>query len=669
MLVATPEKLNLTIRSDKISRPLALLVLDEAHNLEDADRGIRIELTLATVKRDHPTARFLLLTPFVPNGDQVAKWLAPESGRSISLSTSAWRPNERMVGALSATAPPSGRGRHWGLEFATLLTSSATMNLDNTYRVGDGPAFDRTFSQTRENLSMIAAAGAKELSGRGTAIVVSPTVDACWRVAREIANEFDDDFDVDSRVALVRRYLEFEFGPDFELVRLLKCGVGVHHAAMSDETRSLMEWLAETGKLRVLCATSTISQGINFPVSSIFLASRNILQRNFSRPMTSREFWNLAGRAGRVDQQSIGVVAISSKGDKDKASIAAFLAESAGDLASRLVQILEEVQARGQLHNLEQIIYGDQWADFRSYIAHMVRQQSSLASLATEAELLLRNTFGYSHLETPEGEPLRRALLNATTRYAHELADKPGRAAMADSTGFSPETVGAAIGGMINLDQRLTAADWQPTSIFGSAGRLPELVGVLMRMPQIRSQIEDLAQGGSERATSIAALTQDWVSGKAIADIAAKHFARDGDVTESVSAACRAIYRNLTMAATWGISALTQLPGSGIDFDTLSEEDRRQIGLLGAMVYHGVSTEEAIAMRMNAVPRSVAQSIGEEFAAVLKDGDRPTARTARLHLEAMSEERWDSHKPVGATVSGDDLRSIWQVLNGSLGVS
>lgn len=52
VLVATPEKLNLVLRNKKISRPLALIVMDEAHNIEDEERGLRIELLLATVKRE-----------------------------------------------------------------------------------------------------------------------------------------------------------------------------------------------------------------------------------------------------------------------------------------------------------------------------------------------------------------------------------------------------------------------------------------------------------------------------------------------------------------------------------------------------------------------------------------------------------------------------------------
>ena len=115
---------------------------------------------------------------------------------------------------------------------------------------------------------------------------------------------------------------------------MLDHGVGVHHAGLSDEIRALMEWLAETGHLRVLCATSTIAQGINFPVSSIFLASRFVPQGKQSVEMSPRPFWNLAGRAGRIDHDSVGVVGIAEGTDRD--ALIDFVRRNTGALASRL---------------------------------------------------------------------------------------------------------------------------------------------------------------------------------------------------------------------------------------------------------------------------------------------------------------------------------------------
>ncbi|MFD2356270.1 DEAD/DEAH box helicase [Nonomuraea ferruginea] len=64
VLVVTPEKLDLLIRSDHpVARGLALVVVDEAHNIADGPRGARLELLLSTLKRERADARFLLLTP------------------------------------------------------------------------------------------------------------------------------------------------------------------------------------------------------------------------------------------------------------------------------------------------------------------------------------------------------------------------------------------------------------------------------------------------------------------------------------------------------------------------------------------------------------------------------------------------------------------------------
>ena len=107
ILVATPEKLSLVIRNRKVERPLALVVMDEAHNLESEGRGLRIELLLATVKRDCPQANFLLLMPYVEGSESVARWLAQDidAGNAISLSTVPWKPNERIVGPSTGRSP------------------------------------------------------------------------------------------------------------------------------------------------------------------------------------------------------------------------------------------------------------------------------------------------------------------------------------------------------------------------------------------------------------------------------------------------------------------------------------------------------------------------------------------------------------------------------------
>lgn len=112
------------MRNKKVARPLALVVMDEAHNIEDELRGLRIELLLATIKQESPRANFLLLMPFVPNANDLAQWLAADRGRSISLGTSAWQPNERIVGLFDIHK--GEKAGDWSLSFETLTTTQRT---------------------------------------------------------------------------------------------------------------------------------------------------------------------------------------------------------------------------------------------------------------------------------------------------------------------------------------------------------------------------------------------------------------------------------------------------------------------------------------------------------------------------------------------------------------
>ena len=76
VLVSTPEKFDLMLRQgweEKIGRPLTLVVVDEAHTIQDKERGLRLELLLATINRECREAQFLLLTPFIQNAREVAR--------------------------------------------------------------------------------------------------------------------------------------------------------------------------------------------------------------------------------------------------------------------------------------------------------------------------------------------------------------------------------------------------------------------------------------------------------------------------------------------------------------------------------------------------------------------------------------------------------------------
>ena len=672
VLIATPEKLSLVIRNKKVeNRPLALVVMDEAHNLESEGRGLRIEFLLATVKRDCPQANFLLLMPYVEGAESVARWLAQDinAGQAISLGTTPWKPNERIIG-LYSTAPDDSQRGGWHLKFETLTATPNAMPLHGTHRVGGVKPINVSKSEVltggkQKGLGLQTAAIATVMSARGTSIAVANNIRTVWSMAAKAAESLPDFDEIPSDIKLVQSFLRTEISPNFLLISMLEKGVGVHHAGLSDDVRALMEWLAETGSLRMLCATTTIAQGINFPVSSVFLASRFLPQGRQSIPMSPREFWNLAGRAGRIGHDSVGVIGLAEGADRN--SLVEFVSRNTGALVSRLVTQLNDLSAQGKLANLSEFLWQEQWEDFRCYIAHLWAEKKNLDAVLSESEQLLRQTLGYTSLRNdPTQRAKADALLDATHAYARRLADMPeGVAELADSTGFSPEGVTKAMAGLGTLETKLTPSDWAPDSLFGDGGKIADLYGVMLKVPQLQQQLEEIGGEGFDR-TRISDITRDWVNGRGIDAIAKEYFSREKDDEEGTAAitdACRAIYRAIVNNGTWGVSALSRV--SGLDFDSMPEADRRKINALPAMIYHGVRTEEAVLMRMNSAPRSAAEKLGELYRETIGENDgRYSVGQARQFLRNLSDQDWQHARPDNATLSGSEYKRVWEVLSG-----
>ena len=206
----------------------------------------------------------------------------------------------------------------------------------------------------QKGLGLQTAAMGAVMSARGTSVAVANSIPTVWKMAGEAARSLPEMDEVPSDIRLGQDFLRTEISADFRLVGMLEKGVGIHHAGLSDDVRALMEWLSETGSLRMLCATSTIAQGINFPVSSVFLSSRFVPQGRRSVEIGPREFWNLAGRADRIGHDSIGVVGLSEGTDRD--AVIEFVSRSTGALVSRLVVLLDELAAQGALAQLSDVL-------------------------------------------------------------------------------------------------------------------------------------------------------------------------------------------------------------------------------------------------------------------------------------------------------------------------
>jgi superfamily II RNA helicase len=94
------------------------------------------------------------------------------------------------------------------------------------------------------------------------------------------------------------------------LSRLVRHGIGVHHAGMLPRYRRLVETLTQAGLLKVICGTDTLGVGINVPIRTVLFTALTKYDGTRTRHLQAREFHQIAGRAGRAGYDTMGSVVV-----------------------------------------------------------------------------------------------------------------------------------------------------------------------------------------------------------------------------------------------------------------------------------------------------------------------------------------------------------------------
>ena len=650
ILVATPEKFDLLLRQgweQKIGRPLTLVVVDEAHTIQDAERGLRLELLLATINRECRDAQFLLLTPFIRNAREVARWLGGQNSDDISIGVD-WQPNDRAIGIVTPVddGPLNGRSRNYRLEFDTVHTSQNTIVVEESFILGKEEALAPSLSKAK-GIGTLAAMVARRLQERGPVIAMHSTPDFVWKLAAKISTGAPKQISEDVR--FVQEYVAAELGDAFPLIDLLSKRVGVHHAGLPEEIRMLMEWLFEKGDLDVLTATTTIAQGVNFPVSGVVMAATTYPSKNRSVQMPPEDFWNIAGRAGRVSHGQMGVVALVARDEQEAAKQKEFIDKRTGDLNSALIQLAQV--AGDKLSDLGKIVYSNpEWSGFLQYLVHTYRQMGQPANFTEQIEQVLRGTLGFEKLRSSNSQIANR-LLAGIDRYVSYMAEPRQPLKLVDSTGFSLQSIKTVMTHQGNLGPD----SWDRELLFRTGNRtLQDMMGVLLRVPELRENLKAVLGGTDPDGPKLALILKDWVNGEEISTIAERYFREEGtDATSAMTKCGQNLFGKLAQTSSWGLNALL-----AITTPNMPEDERSRLANVPSQVFYGVSTDGAIALRLLGVPRRAATRL----AATLNIGEANSLPSIRQRLAGMSERDWDA--ALGG-VTGGIYRRAWRIIEGA----
>ena len=256
IICCTAEVLASIALRDGAAADVGQVVMDEFHFYADPERGWAWQVPLIEL----PQAQFLLMSATLGDVSRFEKDLTRRTGRPTAVVRSAERPVPLLFSYVSTPL-------HETLE-ELLATRQA-------------PVYVVHFTQ----------AAALEQAQALMSINVSS------RAEKDLIAEAIGGF-------------RFTAGFGKTLSRLVRHGIGVHHAGMLPRYRRLVETLAQAGLLKVICGTDTLGVGINVPIRTVLFTALSKYDGKANRLLQAREFHQIAGRAGRAGFDTTGYVVV-----------------------------------------------------------------------------------------------------------------------------------------------------------------------------------------------------------------------------------------------------------------------------------------------------------------------------------------------------------------------
>jgi len=287
IIITTNEKADSLLRHRaKWVDEVSLVIADEVHLLNDAERGPTLEVVLARLMQINPDTQLLALSATVKNAEEAAEWLKADS------ITTEWRPIVLKEGVSLQNEVQFKDGGATKIEKHSV---NPAINLAlNTIKTG-GQAL--IFAATRKNSVSLAKRASSEVEG----LLSKPMKRTLERLAEEI-------------VAAGERTRVSEL-----LADLVKRGTAFHHAGLGGTHRRLIEGAFREGKIKVLTATPTLAFGVNLPARMVIIHDYRRYEPGYGYyPITVLEYKQMAGRAGRPRYDKIGEALLIAKTEDER---------------------------------------------------------------------------------------------------------------------------------------------------------------------------------------------------------------------------------------------------------------------------------------------------------------------------------------------------------------
>ncbi len=260
-----------------------LIVVDEAHGVADGSRGVRLQAALTELLRRAPRAQMLFASPGVRNLGVFGRMLEVDDVEPLRSREPAVTQNFILVDVVD----------HKRGELRVGLAGGSP----------NDPPIARMVLERRTSSRVERLANAAFALGRGaTNIIYANGAAEAEDIALALAKLRGPSTATPAREELARLAAE-SVHKDYALIGCVRRGVAFHYSHMPTQLRQAVEAAVVGGDVDELVCTSTLLSGVNLPAKNIFLFRP---EKGSSKPMQGVDFWNLAGRAGRLMREFQG---------------------------------------------------------------------------------------------------------------------------------------------------------------------------------------------------------------------------------------------------------------------------------------------------------------------------------------------------------------------------
>lgn len=289
VLVFTQERFHILLGEHGSEISIDLLVVDEAQKIGDSYRGVLLQQAIETAVHRNPRCRVVFASPMTEN-PRVLLDDAPAEVSRIAILREDTMVNQNLIWVSQVPRNPTA----WNVE---LILDTEPVPIGQI-QLPSRPSHDS------KRLPFVAFALGNQAGGN---IIYVNGAAAAEKVAKQVFDllgngaKLATDREIQDLIDLIKKTVHRRYS----LAGVLLRGVAFHYGNMPLLIRTEIERLFRTNKIKYLICTSTLIEGVNMPCQSIFLRGPT---KGRGKPMTSSDFWNLAGRAGRWGKEFQGNV-------------------------------------------------------------------------------------------------------------------------------------------------------------------------------------------------------------------------------------------------------------------------------------------------------------------------------------------------------------------------